>query len=69
MDKSRTVELQNTIIKMLLDTIENLESEITQLRKLTDGTACAAEDSNQQLKDEVAKLNQMLFGDTYPMSE
>ena len=63
MDKNRTVELQNTIIKMLLDTIENLEAEITHLRKLADGNANSNNSDDRQLRDDVAKLNQMLFGD------
>ena len=53
-------------IKMLLDKIENLEAEITKLRNLADNTA---NEDNRQLRDEVAKINYIIFGDDYPPSD
>ena len=67
MEKNRTIEMQNNIITMLLENIESLEAEITQLRKLVDNNS-ETDDSVQQLRDEVAKINHMLFGDPYPLN-
>ena len=53
-------------INMLLDKIENLEAEITKLRNLADNTA---NEDNRQLRDEVAKINYIIFGDDYPPSD
>lgn len=66
MDINSTIEMQNGIIKMLLDKIENLEAEITKLRNLVDNTA---NEDNRQLRDEVAKINYIIFGDDYPPSD
>ena len=51
---------------MLLDKIENLEAEITKLRNLADNTA---NEDDRQLRDEVAKINYIIFGDGYPPSD
>ena len=67
MEKNRTIEMQNNIITMLLENIESLEAEITQLRKLVDNNS-DTDDSVQQLRDEVSKINHMLFGDPYPLN-
>ena len=53
MDINSTIEMQNGIIKMLLDKIENLEAEITKLRNLADNTA---NEDDRQLRDEAAKI-------------
>jgi len=58
--------MQNGIIKMLLDKIENLEAEITKLRNLADNTA---NEYDRQLRDEVAKINYIIFGDDYLPSD
>ncbi len=65
MDINSTIEMQNGIIKMLLDKIENLEAEITKLRNLADNTANDDDEANKQLRREVARINHMLFGDEY----
>ena len=67
MDKDSTIEMQNGIIKMLLDKIASLEAEITQLRNLSDDVLNDDDEADQQLRDEVARINHMLFGDEYPM--
>lgn len=69
MDKDSTIEMQNGIIKMLLDKIASLEAEITQLRNLSDDVLNDDDESDQQLRDEVARINHMLFGDEYSMSK
>ena len=61
--------MQNGIIKMLLDKIASLEAEITQLRNLRDDVLNDDDEADQQLRDEVARINHMLFGDEYPMSK
>jgi len=66
MDINSTIEMQNGIIKMLLDKIENLEAEITKLRNLADNTA---NEYDRQLRDEVAKINYIIFGDDYLPSD
>lgn len=66
MDINSTIEMQNGIIKMLLDKIENLEAEITKLRNLADNTA---NEDDRQLRDEVAKINYIIFGDDYSPSD
>ena len=66
MDINSTIEIQNGIIKMLLDKIENLEAEVTKLRNLADNTS---NEDGRQLKDEVAKINYMIFGDEYTPSD
>lgn len=54
---------------MLLDKIASLEAEITQLRNLSDDVLNDDDEADQQLRDEVARINHMLFGDEYPMSK
>ena len=60
------LKLSQDGIKMLLDKIENLEAEITKLRNLADNTA---NEDDRQLRDEVAKINYIIFGDDYPPSD
>lgn len=60
------LKLSQDGIKMLLDKIENLEAEITKLRNLADNTA---NEDDRQLRDEVAKINYITFGDDYPPSD
>lgn len=65
MDKNSTIEIQNGIINMLLERIESLESEISQLHNLMDNTANTDDEADQQLRDDVARIKHMLFGDEY----
>ena len=60
------LKLSQDGIKMLLDKIENLEAEITKLRNLADNTA---NEDDRQLRDEVAKINYIIFADDYPPSD
>ena len=64
MNKDSTIEMQNGIIKMLLDKIAVLEAEITHVRNLSDD-AQNDDETEQRLRDEVARINHMLFGDEY----
>ena len=65
MDKNSTIEIQNGIINMLLERIESLESEISQLHNLMDNTANTDDEADQQLRDDVARIKHMLFVDEY----
>ena len=65
MDKNSTIEIQNGIINMLLERIESLEAEISQLHKLMDNTANTDDEADQQLRDDVARIKHMLFVDEY----
>jgi conjugal transfer/entry exclusion protein len=53
---------------MLLEKIESLEAEIIQLHNLMDNTANEDNDADQQLRDDVARIKHMLFGDPYPVN-
>lgn len=68
MDKNSTIEIQNGIINMLLEKIESLEAEITQLNNLINNTSHTDDDADQQLRDDVARIKHMLFGDPYPLN-
>lgn len=65
MPEKWTSMVKGEVIKTLVSALEKLEAENKELRDKVDEKPTSADVSDEQLRDEVAKLNAMLFGDDY----
>ena len=64
MNKICSIEIQNGFINMLLDKIVSLGAEIAKFNNLMNNIAHIG-DAEQQLRNNVSRTKQMLFGNEY----